>query len=139
MAEFYDLKGITTHISVMAVLPENGYHDGLLYSSIVLMYKISVVSMCSQRWGQGPFVPLIFTTLTAVISSRKPFTVMLVCAAEFCGRFPMSNSIGPEGKEGVMGIEEMSLTQPGDKLAICHCLLIFTEFLEVDDHAYLFI
>lgn len=135
MAEFYGLNGITTHISVMAVLPENGYHDGLLYSS----HCAHVQNQCSfyvqSGWEQGPFVPLVSNTLTAVISSREPFPVMLVCAAEFFGRFPMSNSIGPVGKEGVMGIEEMSLTQPADKLPICHCLLIFTEFLEVDDHA----
>lgn len=105
---------------------------------IVLMYKISVVSMCRCGWGQGPFLPLVSTTLTTVIS-REPFPVMLVCAAEFCGRFPMSNSIGPEGKEGVTDREEMSLTQPEDKLSICHQLLIITKFLEVDDHAYLFI
>lgn len=105
---------------------------------IMIMYKISVVSMCRWGWGQGPFIPLVSTTLTTVIS-REPIPVMLVCAAEFCGRFPMSNDIGPEGKEGVTDREEMSLTQSEDKLAICHCLFIITKFLEVDDHAYLFI
>lgn len=104
---------------------------------IMLMCKISVVSMCRWGWGQGPFIPLVSITLTIVIS-REPIPVMLVCAAEFCVRFPMSN-IGPEGKEGVTDREEMSLTQTEDKLAICHCLFIITKFLEVDDHAYLFI
>lgn len=73
MAEFYSLNGITTHISVMAVLPENGYHDGLLYSS----HCAHVQNQCSfyvqSGWEQGPFVPLVSNTLTAVISSREPF------------------------------------------------------------------
>lgn len=39
---------------------------------IVLMDKVSVVSMCRLGWGQGSWVPLVSTTLTAVTGSREP-------------------------------------------------------------------
>lgn len=39
---------------------------------IVLMDKISVVSVCGLGWGQGPGAPLVSTTLTAVTGSREP-------------------------------------------------------------------
>lgn len=38
----------------------------------VLRDKIRVVSMCRLGWGQGPCVPLVSTTLTAVTGSREP-------------------------------------------------------------------
>lgn len=38
----------------------------------VLMDKVSVVSMYRMGWGQGPCVPLVSTTLTAVTGSREP-------------------------------------------------------------------
>lgn len=42
---------------------------------IVFMDKVSVVSICRLGWGQGPCVPLVSTTLTAVTGSREPTTV----------------------------------------------------------------
>lgn len=73
MAEFHGLKGCnSSYLGHGCTARKMSIMVGSCILHIVLMNKVSVVSMCSLGWGQGPCAPLVSTTLTAVTGSRAP-------------------------------------------------------------------